>query len=366
MKKQLFTLSAALIISGSVLQAQTCHEVCPAVGLSSQFEWIAGISIGPLFNISGNNGGYADFGTSIPATFAAGSSYGYTIAAGYGDGPFSETWKAWMDFNQDGDFEDPGEQIIDDFGQFQLSGSVSIPSNAYNGLTKLRVAMGFAVNNLCENVAEGEIEDYCVTVTGGIDPPDLCNSSMPVTGLASTIGASSITLSWDAVPNSVGCRVSGGLTGNFNINKNVIGFEANSLTVPLSALAPGEYNWRVVCGCSLTPPYDLTPNSATATFSIGSSAIGLAATGGATNFGLSLSPNPAVQDLNLSVNAGAEANQVITVTDLAGRTVMQKDTQVAEGLNTIRMDVSALSAGTYLILFGNGTEGMASAKFVKQ
>jgi len=283
---------------------------------------------------------------------------------GFGDGPFSETWVGWLDANQDGAF-DESEQLFSIFGQTSVSGSFIIPSTAINGTTRLRVAMGFSVAQPCENINEGEIEDYCVTIVGGVMPPDECDSSMPVTGLTSTVNATNVTLSWNPVPNSVGCRVSGGPLGSFNQNRNVIGFEVSSFTVPLTAINPAiTYNWKVVCGCSINPPYDLTPDSEVDLFSSGAS---IAANGGQTSVSdLTLSPNPTNGNLNLAVTAQGNANEQIIVTDLLGRTVMQENVNVIEGMNNFNLDVSSLTSGTYILILRDGNNQMTSMRFIRE
>lgn len=366
MKKQLLALLSATFLTCQLANAQSCPEVCPAEGLNASFEWIQGVSIGPLTNISGSNNGYADFGDTFSATFTAGTTVFYTLGAGFGDGPFSESWKAWMDFNQDGDFDDVGEEIFTNFGQFQVNGSFVIPATAFNGSTKLRIAMGFgSFPEVCVNVNEGEIEDYCVTIVGGVMPPDECDSSIPVTGLTSTVNATNVTLSWNPVPNSVGCRVSGGPLGSFNQNRNVIGFEVSSFTVPLTAINPAiTYNWKVVCGCSLNPPYDLTPDSEVDLFS---SSASIAVNGGQTSVSdMTLSPNPTNGNLNLTVTAQGNANEQIIVTDLLGRTVMQENVNVIEGMNNFNLDVSSLSSGTYILILKDGNNHMTSMRFIRE
>lgn len=366
MKKPLLALFTASLLTGQLVIGQSCPDVCPAEGLTTEFEWIQGISIGSLTNISGNNGGYADFGNSFSATYTAGTTVSYTLGAGFGDGPFSESWKAWMDFNQDGDFDDVGEEIFTNFGQFQVSGSFLIPSTALNGSTKLRIAMGFgSFPAVCTNVNEGEIEDYCVNIVGGVTPPDECDNSEPVTGLSSTVNANSVTLSWNPVSNSVGCRVLGGPLGSFNQARNVIGFEVSSFEVPLTAINPAlTYNWKVVCGCSLTPPYDLTPDSEVNLFSTG---VSISIDGGQTQaHKMTLGPNPTHGNLNVAVTAAGNANEQIIVTDVLGRTVMQENVNVIEGMNNFNLDVSSLTSGTYILILRDGNNQMTSMRFIRE
>jgi len=74
--------------------------------------------------------------------------------------------------------------------------------------------------------------------------------------LNSELTDSTIELSWDAVTNSIACKIRGRIIGNANFIATPIlfGFELDSHTVPLSILQNGaEYEWQVVCGCSVNP-----------------------------------------------------------------------------------------------------------------
>jgi hypothetical protein len=144
----------------------------------------------------------------------------------------------------------------------------------------------------------------------------------------------------------------------------VIGFEAGSTTVPLSALSSGTYNWRVVCGCSLTPPYDLTPNSEVDTFVIPA---GIGTIGNQTlSQEISLSPNPTSGNLILAVAADYDAAEQIIVTDLLGRTVMQENVSVIKGMNNFNLDVSSLTSGAYILILRNGNQQMTSMRFIRE
>ena len=76
--------------------------------------------------------------------------------------------------NQDGDFEDSGEQMIE-FPRFtaNVNGSISIPTTVISGTTRLRVGMkyvGFSGTppSPCESFSGGEVEDYCVRIDNRI------------------------------------------------------------------------------------------------------------------------------------------------------------------------------------------------------
>jgi len=360
--KQLALFVASLVSGfGLSVQAQTCVSVCPSQGLTTEFEWIRGVDLdGGLFNLSGDNGGYADFGTEFGGTYNAGGVYFYTVVAGYGDGPFSETWRGWMDFNQDGDFDDADELIFSNFGQSAVSGTFSVPSSALNGLTRLRVAMSFAIVPGCGDFPEGEVEDYCVTVTGGVDP--VCDASSPVAGLASTVGASEVVLTWNPVPASVGCQVSGGPVPSFSRKVRQLGANISSVSIPASILTPGTYNWKVNCACAITPSLVLTPDSAVDTFSIPSSRLASSAAQDDKPFHLSAAANNHALTVNLE--AFEAAQQVFLVTDMLGRPVYRGAVAVAPGLNYFEIDLASLSSGIYLVAYLQDGELVGSAPII--
>ena len=130
-------------------------------------EWIDSFSIATFKSFSGKNGGYGKFDTVI-ATLQAGKSYPVSIKPGFSGSSFSEGARVWIDLNQDGDFDDAGEQVIE-FPRFSstVTGTVTIPTTAKNGVTRLRVGLKYvgasgAPPMPCENFTGGEVEDYCV------------------------------------------------------------------------------------------------------------------------------------------------------------------------------------------------------------
>ncbi|MBI1268150.1 MAG: hypothetical protein GC193_12055 [Cryomorphaceae bacterium] len=345
--KQLFLFCTGLLCTLALrVEAQTCVYVCPSQGLTTEFEWIRFVDFdGGLSNFSGNNGGYADFGTTFGGVYTAGNTYSYTAVPGYGDGPFTETWRGWMDFNQDGDFDDDGELILSNFFQGPVSGTFSIPPTANNGLTRLRVAMSFAIVPGCGDFPEGEVEDYCVTVSGGVDP--VCDATSPVTGLASSVSPTGVSLTWSPVVASLGCQVSGGPVPSFTKKVRQLGSNVSSISIPTSILAPGTYNWKVNCACSITPVLDLTPDSAVDTFNI--SGPRLASVPPFQQASINLTAVAQYGQLNLSLQSEAETQQLFLVTDMLGRTVCERMVNVVPGVNYVELDIAALNSGLYLV-----------------
>ena len=78
-------------------------------------------------------------------------------------------WRVWIDLNQDGDFNDSGELVLEDNpGNQSIQELIFIPNSAVEGITRMRVSMkkdGFPSS--CESFIEGEVEDYSIVISGG-------------------------------------------------------------------------------------------------------------------------------------------------------------------------------------------------------
>jgi len=113
---------------------------CASTGNIVQYEYIDNVSVDQLSNDSGSNGGYKDF-TNISENLITGTSVEVSLTPGYVDRAYTESWKIWIDFNRDGDFEDEGEEVFSDIGNGTISGSITIPVNASLGATGMRVSL---------------------------------------------------------------------------------------------------------------------------------------------------------------------------------------------------------------------------------
>ncbi|MBI1193797.1 MAG: hypothetical protein GC205_11590 [Bacteroidetes bacterium] len=98
----------------------------------------------------------------------------------------------------------------------------------------------------------------------------VCDPSMAPMGLTSTYTpGSGALLEWDAVPGSIGVQLQIDLPLGSTLSRRMVGFEQDQFAVPDVFLSPGTYTWRVQAACSTTPPYDVTPISASTSFAVG-------------------------------------------------------------------------------------------------
>jgi hypothetical protein len=133
---------------------------------------------------------YSDF-TSQSTTVTQGTSYNLTVKVNT-DGNYAVRVVVWIDWNQDGDFNDNGEEINVGYavnvsnGSTSLSPySITIPAMANTGPTRMRVsAKYYSYPSSCETGFDGEVEDYTINViepititTGTISPISYCEGS---------------------------------------------------------------------------------------------------------------------------------------------------------------------------------------------
>lgn len=78
---------------------------------------------------------------------------------------------------------------------------------------------------------------------------------------------------------------------------------------------------------------------------------------------ISLYPNPAQSELNIDLVSKNSTNAQIEIIDLAGRTISYQNKTIINGQNTIRLDVSSLNTGLYVIKI-TSSEGVFMQKFM--
>jgi hypothetical protein len=135
---------------------------CTSSGNDYSYEWISNVQVGLLNNSSGASG-YSDF-TSITTNLTAGNSVNVTLTPDFSSSTYTEYWKIWIDYNQDGDFSDSGEEVFSGSGSSVVTGSFTVPSSA-SGTTRMRITMNYNSSvSPCGTFTYGEVEDYTVNI----------------------------------------------------------------------------------------------------------------------------------------------------------------------------------------------------------
>jgi len=139
---------------------------CASKGPDNNCQWIDGVQLGNINTYpSGPDNGYGDF-TNLSANITQGSTYTITTNK-YNLCGSTESWRIWIDYNHDGDFDDANERVIQYSNNFNYDyHDFTVPSTALTGTTRMRVSMkaGSLYSTPCEMLADGEVEDYTVNI----------------------------------------------------------------------------------------------------------------------------------------------------------------------------------------------------------
>jgi hypothetical protein len=163
-------------------------------------------------------------------TLAQAGSYAGSFTAGTCGSYYGEAWAGYIDFNCDGDFNDPNEQVMSGSGTNPgvVNFSVNVPSTAGGGLLSVgtpTVLTGMrimyyeqgSVPAACSNGSYGEYEDFLITLqyappcSGTPNPGNTLSSAVSVcsgasytVSLQNTIVGTGISYQWESAPDVSG------------------------------------------------------------------------------------------------------------------------------------------------------------------
>ena len=106
---------------------------------------------------------------SQTTTVLPGSTYALTATPG---AAWGQGVGVWIDYNRNGSFADAGEFVFSSAsGTATVSGNITIPASASNGLSRIRVCSKYgatpASTDYCGHSGFGEYEDYNITIGNG-------------------------------------------------------------------------------------------------------------------------------------------------------------------------------------------------------
>ena len=161
--------ATSLVANATLPGSSYCSAAATTAGCTGTDESIDNVTFGSINNNSSCPTGiqYQDF-TNLSTAVTAGSSYPISI---HNLNTFSgDQVTVWIDWNQNADFNDAGETYTLSYSQTS-TGNISVPNGALNGQTRMRVRLNYTgAMSPCGNTTYGEVEDYSVYVSGGIDP----------------------------------------------------------------------------------------------------------------------------------------------------------------------------------------------------
>lgn len=173
--------SASLFFKTAGCGSCTDAQYCPAKSTNANDEWIKSVSIGAWTHETSNGGGgYQNFAGSlypIPKLILQ-TPESVTIEPGFQGLPYKEFFRVYIDFNMDGDFEDADELAFSPAwaSENPVSGQISPPAFASEGITRMRVMMKYKGSGSippapCEIFEYGQVEDYCVELAFNANVP---------------------------------------------------------------------------------------------------------------------------------------------------------------------------------------------------
>lgn len=143
---------------------------CTSNGTNSNHEYIKNVVLGTINNQSGSNNGYGNF-TSISTNLIAGTTYTIDLTPGFGTTSYNEYWRVWIDYNNDNDWTNVGEQIGQGSGTSTVNVTFTVPANTATFTTRMRVSMQYnAYPPSCGTFPYGEVEDYSLMINGSGGP----------------------------------------------------------------------------------------------------------------------------------------------------------------------------------------------------
>jgi subtilisin family serine protease/PKD repeat protein len=219
---------------------------CPAEGNNGTDEWISNVTFNTIDNSSVAGTGYTDY-TSISTDVDAGSTHDISISCG-STGTWNENYWVYFDWNQDCDFDDPGESydLGETSGPGTLTTSVLVPADAVPGSVRMRAFLKYNSDptSACENgFSYGEVEDYTINVgLGGSGPVFFDDFENGISNWEVT-GAWGLT---DEYANSPGNSLADSPGGNYLPDQEIYATMVTGVDLSDPSILSADVNWWMI------------------------------------------------------------------------------------------------------------------------
>jgi hypothetical protein len=156
------------------------NEQCLSSGTTARNTGITLVQFNTINQVSAKPSGYSDY-RSISTDVNRNSSYNLTVNVNTVFSNVTVATKAWIDWNQNCNFNDPGEEYDLGDATGTLNGAagnsplnITVPANAVLGITEMRISAKNrgTVDGLptpCETAFDGEVEDYTINVASTLN-----------------------------------------------------------------------------------------------------------------------------------------------------------------------------------------------------
>jgi hypothetical protein len=248
------TASSQTATSAPISVGQNAPSECYCINavdfVCNDGDIITNVTIGFFTNDSdcpADETGYSDF-TALGATdMTAGAANPVSVTVGpSGGGWLYESVGVWIDYNQNGTFEESEYTYLGTSLNATITNDINIPATALNGNTRLRIvdaastAAAFTAAYSCGPLTAdnpyGEMEDYLVNITGGLSTKSF-NSAQASVFPNPTNGIVTIRLNNQDSLQSIGVY---NITGQ-QVMAHDYAVKANDYTLNLQQLPSGVY-----------------------------------------------------------------------------------------------------------------------------
>lgn len=173
-------LSVLFLTVGIGYTSKAQSPLCASTSTNFGYEYMANITLNGQY-YQGNTGytgpGFYDYtGNPVP-TLTAGQQITLSFTA-QTKGAYQQYFKLWIDFNGNGNLNDPGELVYQHTdvwtGTRNFNSTFTVPTTVFNGEVYMRFIMVFSSSPvLCGNYSYGNTFDFKTTITGAVDPFNL-------------------------------------------------------------------------------------------------------------------------------------------------------------------------------------------------
>jgi chitodextrinase len=179
-------------------------DYCDSASTNVNDEFISNVQLNTINNSSGAQF-YSDF-SAISTDLSEDDTYTLTVTPTWTGTVYPEGYAAWIDYNNDGDFDDAGELIWSKAPSSGTpnTGTFTVPSGTSGDAVRLRVSMKYnGIPTSCETFVYGEVEDYTVVLSTA-PVGDTQAPSAPLNLVASNETTTTVDLNWGASTDNVG------------------------------------------------------------------------------------------------------------------------------------------------------------------
>jgi hypothetical protein len=231
---------------------------------------ITALSFGTINNLTLNNcatNAYSTYTNNIP-NIAVGTSLPIFLTFTHQNGNSGNAKASvWIDFNRDGVFQNTEYNIISSnaMENIQQSQNILIPANATPGYTKMRVRLTSVINSLtsndaCIDLADGETEDYVISILGLLPASNMTYAWTPTnvlsnttTNMVTTTALTANTIYSVIATDAGGCsysqtyqvNVPNAITASATFTNNLCSYDLNGQISVMASGGTPPYNYKI-------------------------------------------------------------------------------------------------------------------------